>query len=885
MEIAKTKQQQQTVIDVDEFLYDFKIHEDQFSLFGKYLQEVFFKLIRDESELKTKEIKTISFNSFQRYYELPIVLSKRLFSVFDINNNERLNKQDFISGMLNLFCSDFSTLSRIVFDIYDMDRDGYINKDDIKYIFSYIPINFHYFQLKKSKISNNSESNCKKPFRLSVNKKSKDSKDSKDNDYSSLLYNNDPNNKYSIHLQSKEELNSWLEIIFQEDTSINYEVFLNKIETLCSEVILYLLIFLMENRPFSKSTLLEYQLVSGYNNVLFMTPQITQKFMISSPSLVSNYAVSKIISKSHLIINRGLNALSLKNPITILNKYLSSSHSQSNTNSNNTNKESSGSNANSQIKGVKKDSSYQNSSSSAKKTQVVMNTIKETESYLKKSKTDNLELNNSDEKNEDYENDKENHENEIKNNMTNKYNDREIENNIKNIKENNNNLYKNSILNSHNKSFSSSISYINTYDAKSVKEINIENTHDQIIKMKGNMMKITKNKELKTYYYKLIYKDLFVYKSVSVNTHFEMYNLSGVLYKELPIIYIKEKPFFCFSLHFSSKKRVFLLENEEEFFKWAEEIKKITNYKCFDKEYIICDEKDHDLFKVIERINNRYKLNNPYLNDNDFNNKKTFPKLNIKTNLNTNHSPIKLKPDNINNTKAYNHYNSSLFSMRIGKSIKTNENFIIKTINKRILYKNSKNLEYIMREIEVLKASFHPNIIKVIEIIESEEYIYVVMENLKGGDLKNYIQKYRNVIDEDVIKRIIFKILSVVCYLYSFGRIHFELSINNIYMIDDTKDSDLKVFVYGVMDNTEFDSNFECDRDKGKDPISELKSKDIWDIGLILYYLCLNKDYSILDENFDFNEVEWEGCSIGMRNMIRSKKLYINIYKYIYRNV
>ena len=125
------------IIDVEEFLYEFKVKADQMELFGRYLQEVFNILLKQANDKNTKEIDC---NAFFNYYDLPVLISKRLFNVFDIDNNGLLNKNEFFTGMLNLFCSNFSIMAKMVFNLYDYDKDGLISKEDIKIVFSYMPI-------------------------------------------------------------------------------------------------------------------------------------------------------------------------------------------------------------------------------------------------------------------------------------------------------------------------------------------------------------------------------------------------------------------------------------------------------------------------------------------------------------------------------------------------------------------------------------------------------------------------------------------------------------------------------------------------------------------------------------------------------------------------
>ena len=49
------------------------------------------------------------------------------------------------------------------------------------------------------------------------------------------------------------------------------------------------------------------------------------------------------------------------------------------------------------------------------------------------------------------------------------------------------------------------------------------------------------------------------------------------------------------------------------------------------------------------------------------------------------------------------------------------------------------DLELLKREIEILKVCQHPNIIKLYDVFENQDFIYIVMEALCGGDLFGYL--------------------------------------------------------------------------------------------------------------------------------------------------
>lgn len=84
---------------------------------------------------------------------------------------------------------------------------------------------------------------------------------------------------------------------------------------------------------------------------------------------------------------------------------------------------------------------------------------------------------------------------------------------------------------------------------------------------------------------------------------------------------------------------------------------------------------------------------------------------------------------------------------------KTLKEVAIKIVKKKEL--NLKDQELLKREIEVLKICQHPNIIKLEDIFENQDYLYIVMEYLKGGDLFSFLEKRRFRLFEDTAKHIV----------------------------------------------------------------------------------------------------------------------------------
>jgi serine/threonine protein kinase len=78
---------------------------------------------------------------------------------------------------------------------------------------------------------------------------------------------------------------------------------------------------------------------------------------------------------------------------------------------------------------------------------------------------------------------------------------------------------------------------------------------------------------------------------------------------------------------------------------------------------------------------------------------------------------------------------------------KTQKKVAIKFIKKKDMALHE--LELQKREIEVLKICQHPNIIRLLDVFENPEYIYIVLEYMGGGDLFTYLEVREFRITED----------------------------------------------------------------------------------------------------------------------------------------
>ena len=78
------------------------------------------------------------------------------------------------------------------------------------------------------------------------------------------------------------------------------------------------------------------------------------------------------------------------------------------------------------------------------------------------------------------------------------------------------------------------------------------------------------------------------------------------------------------------------------------------------------------------------------------------------------------------------------------------------------------NYDNIINEINLLKKIDHPNIIKYYNYFEEGDRIFIIMEYLEGGTLKQFINNNRNKINEDKARIIIKQLLNALSYLTLF---------------------------------------------------------------------------------------------------------------------
>jgi len=165
----------------------------------------------------------------------------------------------------------------------------------------------------------------------------------------------------------------------------------------------------------------------------------------------------------------------------------------------------------------------------------------------------------------------------------------------------------------------------------------------------------------------------------------------------------------------------------------------------------------------------------------------------------------------------------------------------IKVIDKsKMSEQYKKNLQM---ETEILKKVDHPNIIKMIEIFETEEYLFLVMELVTGGELFDKIVEKGCYTEKDAAS-LVYKIVSAIDYLHELDICHRDLKPENLLLKSSEYDTEVKIADFGLSKivNQKVMMQTACGTPGYVAPevlnaTGYAKEVDMWSIGVITYIL------------------------------------------------
>ena len=340
--------------------------------------------------------------------------------------------------------------------------------------------------------------------------------------------------------------------------------------------------------------------------------------------------------------------------------------------------------------------------------------------------------------------------------------------------------------------------------------------------------KITEDKKIKKYYLVLINKDIFYYNSNDKKEFLGMHNLSGCFILddgEKNTTNFDGKEFYKFEIYFNNKS-------------------KVRHYYALE-------------YDIVKEFVQKIKKSIGYVKFSDYYEMKQV-------------------------------IGKGKFGVvNLGIHKKTGQQVAIKIMNKENI-KTLEDKELVRIEIGILKLCHHPNIVRLLDHLENNDYIFIVMEYIEGGTLRQYFKKRKFNFSERQASNIMSQIVSGIKYLHQYGIVHRDLKPDNIMITQQNDFGIIKIMDFGL-------SKIVSPKEKMVDGYGSLsyvapevllrtpynKEVDIWSMGVILFYMLsghlpfrgskedvvANK---IVFESAEFDEDDWETRSKTVRNLIES---------------
>ena len=727
-------------LNFTEFIKLYVIDIKEIKFFKEYLSDISEQLISISPKKKgiTKFI-------FIKYFNLPGMICRRLFSVFNNNNNDEefLSAENFIENMLDLYTGNIEYLFKLIFRLFDFNNNGNITYEEVSLILSYIPIRHSNYDNKKFKFEQD---------------------------------------EFIDRIQTQEDIAIALKILFRHKNFITYNDFVDIIKNKNSDIFIFLLLYILERKPFSNEMIEIYReennseeeeesdkedKLENEKNVYIKSPIINEK-KLKTPQ----------VTKKHIIINN--KKTPLNNPIVVYKENkdpLQREYNQKEFIKNNFNLNRAKSIDNILlINKVNKEREniiieYKNKGIVSK---LKFIKIEENDNKLFSMKRNSKLLNMKQKKNHNF-------------------SDAKSYLNLKHFKLNNiNNDDDYESDNSEISSIQTDSEYENEI-SKDLSNNNFENFEKNMIK-EGYLYKLSSNGKIKKILVKLINNHLYYFKDED-SAHYGMDCLIKDFIKESYPREVNGKYYYCFILIFNKKEKEFCIDKEEEYKSWLNIFKQVLHCEDINELYDIQNKIGEGRFAHVYR---------------------------------SIHKPSQRKVS-------------------------------IKILEKQNL--TSQEMNMIQNEIEILKLCQHPNILKLYDVIESHEKIYIITELIEGIDLFTFLENKNFDIDEATANRIIKKLTSALFYLNIFGIVHRDIKPDNILLTSNSQNYNIKLIDFGLGiilgPNEKSDQPFGTVSYVAPEVLCGKKydkSVDIWCIGILSYLLLVGR-LPFDDPDDDENEI------------------------------
>ncbi|CAD8158498.1 unnamed protein product [Paramecium octaurelia] len=178
--------------------------------------------------------------------------------------------------------------------------------------------------------------------------------------------------------------------------------------------------------------------------------------------------------------------------------------------------------------------------------------------------------------------------------------------------------------------------------------------------------------------------------------------------------------------------------------------------------------------------------------------------------------------------------------------ISDKKEFAVKVFDKTLM--QSQDQAALLKEIELLRVMNHKNIINIQEAFENDQYIYIVHELYKGGELHKELIKNKTFSERGAFI-VVQQVVEALQYVHSHGILHRDIKPENIILREEGIIDQIVLVDFGLADYYRKDCKYMFTRcgtpgyiapELLQDKIYDQKV-DVYSCGVLFYYLLVGK--------------------------------------------
>jgi len=172
----------------------------------------------------------------------------------------------------------------------------------------------------------------------------------------------------------------------------------------------------------------------------------------------------------------------------------------------------------------------------------------------------------------------------------------------------------------------------------------------------------------------------------------------------------------------------------------------------------------------------------------------------------------------------------------------TKTKLAIKSISLKGGSKAAANVTLLRNEITLLQRVKHKHIVRMVDVVQDRDYIHLVMEQCRGGDL--FDMAVDGNLTEGKTRKVVASLLDAIAYLHERNIVHRDLKAEHLMYVSKDRESAVKIIDFGVATThrpgdaplTAFAGSV---RSMAPEVIQRSYGKecDLWSCGVITYFL------------------------------------------------